>query len=238
MLETLLAAALAAADPAAAAPDVPAFVNLGEASIEGWTVKAETYVEEFMKRPQIGGIYCDAKRNGLSLRAFRDGGFRMDVDGRHPDNDEEGEDFGFTNVEALVLDGTRYEARWGGRDGPFRFNDVDYPAPAPPDPEPPGVLVSVQPLMSVIYGRLLVRRPGEAEWHRLDALVDEVVRARRLRVAFRRSTYDRGVEGPRLWAEVPLQGLAQALAWCRETMMSPRALLLHPERAQAKGSKP
>jgi hypothetical protein len=44
--------------------------------------------------------------------------------------------------------------------------------------------------------------------------------------------------GPRLWAEVPLRGLAEALAWCREAMMSPSALLLHPERAQGKGSKP
>jgi hypothetical protein len=237
MLEILLAAALAAADPAAAAADVPAFVNLGETSIDGWALKAETYVQEFMSRPQIGGIYCDAKRNGLSLRAFLDGGFRMDVSGTHPDN-EDGENFGFTNVQALVLDGTRYEARWGGRDGPFRFNDVDYPAPAPPKPEPPGVLVSVQPLMSVLYGRLLVRRPGEAEWHALDALVDDLLRARGLRVGFRRSTYDHGVEGPQLWAEVPLRGLAPALAWCRKTMESPRALLLHPERAETKESKP
>jgi hypothetical protein len=237
MLGTLLAAVLAAADPGAAAADVPAFVTIGETAIGGWTLKAETYVEEFMSRPQIGGIYCDAKRNGLSLRAFLDGGFRMDVEGRHPD-DEDGENFGVTNVQALVIDGTRYEARWGGRDGPFRFKDVDYPPPPPPAADPPGILVSVQPLMSVLYGRLLVRRPGEAEWHVLDALVDEMLRARRLRIAFRRSTHDHGVEGPLIWAEVPLGELAPALAWCRKTMTSPRALLLHPERAQGQGSKP
>lgn len=237
MLETLLAAALAAADPAAAAAAVPHFVTIDETVLNGWELKAETYVEEFMSRPQIGGTYCDAKRNGLSLRAFRDGGFSMMVRGTHPD-DEDGEDFGFTNVEALVIDGVRYEARWGGRDPPFRFTDVDYPPPARPDPVPPGILLSVVPEMKVLYGFLLVRRPGEVEYYGLDALVDEMLRARRLRIAFRRSTYDHGTEGPQLWVDVPLQGLAPALAWCRKAMASPRALLLHPERAQGQGSKP
>lgn len=64
-----------------------------------------------------------------------------------------------------------------------------------------------------------------------------LVRARRLRVGFRRSADDHGVEGPPLWAKVPLRGLAPALAWCRSTMTSPRALL-HPERAGTKESKP
>lgn len=76
MFEILLAAALGGADPAGA-PDVPKFVNPGETAIDGWALKAGTYVGQVTDGPPIGSIYCDLKRNGLSRRAFRNGGFGM-----------------------------------------------------------------------------------------------------------------------------------------------------------------
>ncbi|HEX6374660.1 MAG TPA: hypothetical protein VFZ91_02960 [Allosphingosinicella sp.] len=234
MLEILLAASLAVADPAA----VPDVVTIGETELNGWALKAETFVQHNKDSlPTIGGMRCEARRNGLTLRVYRDGGVSLEIKGSYPEG-EEGDDFGYTNVEGLYLNGHRYEARWGERDLIWRFTDVAYPKPPPPRELPPGTLESVTPIQEAVSGFLAVRRPGEAQWHHIDALGDELTRGRRLLIFFRGSFWRHDRNDPLRSLTVPLDRLERALAWCRRTMASDRALLLHPDRAQGEGSKP
>lgn len=236
MIAMLLAAALAA-DPPAAAGTIPDSVTIGETVQDGWRLKAETIVQHNGDGlPTIYAMRCDATRNGLAVRTFRDGGVSIEIKGGVPD--EEGDDFGFTNVERLELDGQVYEARWGERGLPWEFTDVDYPKQPPRQELPPGMLDAPIPVMEAAGGFLAVRRPGEAQWHDVGMLADEVTRARRLRIIFRGSFWYHDAHEPLHELAVPLGRLGAAPAWCRAAMGSERALRLHPERAEPRGAKP
>jgi hypothetical protein len=84
--------------------------------------------------------------------------------------------------------------------------------------------------MEVLSGWIAVRRGPGAPWFSADVLANELVRARRLRIGF--VEHDRDPEpdeGPLLWAEMSLDGLDDALAWCNEAMNGERARLFHAD---------
>ena len=233
----LLAVALAAAQPAPApaepapapapAPRLPLHVTFARAMVGPWEVEARSLVDDSTRLPLLAGMECEMKRSGISLRTWPDGGLRLRIEsGLDPDLDFEEAD-----LRAIALDRAIWEYRWIDSSATNdHFIDVVYPPPPPP-PDPCGgrrghdIILYGCP-QTVRSGYTIVRRPGGPSLPP-DTLANELLGTRMLRIGFLDRDREEGAEGPLLWAEVPLAGLAEARAWCVQAFASDRARLFH-----------
>ena len=198
---------------------------------DGWALAARTNVNQGPRLPTIRSITCEIERNGLTVYTGRDGGIFIRISG---ETLLEEDPFDFSNIRWIVLDDVRYEARWGDRDHPRHFTDVDYPPPpsqgdvvsehSSNSPKSAPRKRTVRTVTVVRSGFLAVRRGPGDYWQDVEALGNELLQSRRMRIGFREDD-----ETELAWFEVPLDGLRPALDWCQRVMASERALRLHPD---------
>ena len=224
MSSLLLAAALVAAQATPAPPPerIPGVVRLGEAEVAGWHVNARTVVSLREALPLIAEVTCDLDRDGVRLRTWRFGGIDIIPDGA--------DEFDAHEIRAIALDQNVWEYRWREW-SPLeeRFADVDYPPlPAPVDPcaglGRRYIIHHGCPRPTDIGDRLVRGAPHEP-WLHVSTLANELLGARNLRLGYRAAGAVEQI--PLHWIEVPLDGLAEARAWCDSAMTSEAARRLH-----------
>lgn len=213
-----LAVALAAAQPEAAPPRQPHSLPIAEAVVDGWEVKARTDIDWSNPQPKIKDIACAMRREGLHLAAGRHGGLGVTIG-------IDAADFDMDDISRIALGSRQWEYRWldlANEDR--RFTDVSYP------PEPAwddcggreGHQIILHGCMVARIGTAQVRAAPDEPWLHVDTLGNELLGADSLRIGHR------GEEEETLrWTEIPLGGVAAALAWCRSTIDSPAAYRLH-----------
>jgi hypothetical protein len=226
MIAILLALALAAAPRADYPPPRPdREVTFARGSQGGWSMEGRTTVDEGYPgrpgspgtEPTIRDMFCMVRRNGISVSILRGGGLGLGIEARVAENGRERRLRAF-DLRAFVLDGATWEVHTRSpNDFTVRFTDVAYPRPE----------------LGPSHGQdqhLGVRRPPGNVWLHIGTLADDLLRARTLRLGFREDVADpEAWDNPVIWIDVPLDGLADALSWCRRAMASPNALRLHPD---------
>ena len=212
--------ALALAQAAQPPAEVPNEVTFAGYDLNGWRIEAVTYVEtwaddERRRFPVARNVRCQMSRDGLIVDTDRTGRSRVNIiriwdDGRRS--------FGNLSIRALRIGRVNYDARGiNTGHGPYRFLDVDYPSPD-----------FAMVLTSQFSGYLAVRRRGTRTWFSTDHLLDDMFRARSLRVTYRfRPDGDED-----RWSlanyTIPLDGLAAVFERCRAEIASEAALRLRP----------
>jgi hypothetical protein len=225
MIPAVLAFALATA-PQAGEPPLrhdPEIV-FARGSQGGWSMEGRTAVREgYTGRPgipatesTIRGMYCFARRRGIQVSIRREGGLGIDIQGSVTEEGRERRLRAF-DLRAFVLDGTAFQVQTRSRnDFTERFTDAAY---AEPELGP----------SNVKDRQLGVRRAPGVVWLPISTLADDLLHARMLRLGFREEVEDPDAwDTPMIWIDVPLDGLGDALSWCRMAMASPNALRFHP----------
>jgi hypothetical protein len=225
----LLAAILAAAQPAtASAPpeDLPRRVVFARTWLDGWRIEAKTDVDTVGGFPIIENAYCEMKRSGLAITTWLDAGLwiRLGDDSVEPDLE-----FRPENIRRIGLDDRIWEYHWV-RTGYDRDQFLNIAYPPPPDPcggrRGHSVILYGCPGGVVSFNQGIRRRAGQP-WLARELLANHFLRARMLRIGFQDPEQPEGRAGPLLWAEIPLTGLARAIAWCRGELRSEGARRLH-----------
>jgi hypothetical protein len=221
-LSALIALLLGTAPPGPPErPDAPPRLELGEATVGGWSVQAWTEVNREPDPPEVQNVACEMERDWLQLRSFELGGLAISF-GRGA--------FDSHRIRRLVIDRVQWEYRWvAGTEATRHFTDLVYPRL----PEPPSncgltghAAILYGPCIPIEYGARQVRRPGTPHWFFLDVVAPDLVAARSLRVGYRDE--DDPPAAPLHWKSLSLSGLDRALAWCRAAVTSARARRLHP----------
>jgi hypothetical protein len=209
--------ALAATPDAPAAEAIPRTIDLAEAELSGWSLRAWVDVDRIDypdgELPMIAAVGCEMEQvdGSLWLRLYSDSGVGLSF--------RDGE-FDTRQITAVRIGETVWEYR---EDPPDReFIDVEYPRP---DPEPPRqardagarIMVDTQPEVKVAAPR--VRRSAGEPWFPLPTLVNELFETRSLHLTY--STEDEPAETREV--EVSLAGLDQAQAWCEQQLRSDAA---------------
>lgn len=224
MIATILALVLAApqGDPA---PEPPAREIVFARGAQGaWSMEGRTIVHEgsparlfAATEPTIDAMICGAGRNGLKVWVGRAGGLSIEIVGSVVENGRERR-LRELDLRSLVLDGTMWEAQARSRhDFTERFSDVTYAEPE-------------LGFRQYSERTLTVRRPHLPVWLGIDTLADDLLRAHMLRLGFREQENSVELEEPMIWIDVPLDGLGDALSWCRRAMTLPNALRLNPDQ--------
>jgi hypothetical protein len=231
----LLAAALTAvqapqpAGEGAEKPRLPYSIEFARARFGPWEVEASSLVEDETGVPMRSYLFCEMRRSGAVLRTWSHGQLSVYFGGYNLKSDEPELGVAPNEIRRIELDGSAWDYRWLGRWPENRqFADLRYPPPAPK--YPPGWDHIHYPIQDVLSGSIAVRRGPGAPWFGADVIANALVRARRLRIGFVDDDRDpRPDEGPLLWAELPLDGLGEAFAWCRAAMDGDKARLFHAD---------
>ena len=220
----LLAAILVAAQATPVPPPerIPREVELGETEVASWQVHSWIVVNRSEDLPLIDSVACELEREGIRLQTFRFGGIEIIPEGA--------DEFDAHEMRAIALDQTVWEYRfrqWNPLDD--RFADVAYP----PLPEPIDRCAGLSSHYIIHYGcgtpveigARQVRGAPHEPWLHVSTLANELLGARHLRLGYRAEGAVEQI--PLHWVEVPLDGLAEARAWCDSAMNSEAARRLH-----------
>jgi len=231
-MSALLAALAAWQAPAQAEepakPRLPYSIEFARTQIGPWEVEASSYVEDETGVPMLGARFCEIRRSGIMLKTWREGQLSIYFGGYNLKSDLPELGIRAEEVRKIELDGSSWEYRWLGRWAKNRqFADLSYPPP----PGPPANWDHIHhPIMEALSGWIAVRRGPGSPWFGADVLANELVRARRLRIGYVADDRDpEPDEGPLLWAEMSLDGLGEAFAWCNQAMNGERARLFHAD---------
>jgi hypothetical protein len=231
----LVVAALAAAQAPApgaeapAKPRLPYSIEFARSQLGPWQIEANSFVEDETGLPMRRNVSCEIRRSGITVRIWAVGQLTVHLGGYNMTGDQLEVGINSNEIRRIELDDSAWEYRWLGRSREDRqFADLRYPPPPPK--YPPGWDTIHYPIMEALSGTVAVRRRPGAPWFEPDALANALLRARRLRIGY--VDYDRDPEpdeGPLLWTEIPLDGLGDALAWCRTAMNGERARLFQAD---------
>ncbi len=208
----LIALAAAQAQASEAPPPPPVEFVAGRAKLGRWRMEAVTVVEYEYPPPWIGNGRCTIAGPGLRLVRPRDYGGSFELGGV-------GAPFAMTDIAAIEIGGTVYEARtvpgWIPRG---RYSDVDYPA-GHVDPELPGPATPT----------LAVRQAPADPWLHIVTLLDDIAEVRSIGISYRTG-------GGEARTRLVTAGLGAAMHWCDRALHAPPARRL-PEllRARVRG---
>ncbi|HEU0098636.1 MAG TPA: hypothetical protein VFQ67_07655 [Allosphingosinicella sp.] len=211
-----------------AKPRLPYSIEFARAQIGAWEAEASSYVEDETGVPMLGYLFCEIRRSGVMLRTWREGHLYIYFGGYNLKSEMPELGVGAAEVRRIELDGSGWEYRWLGRWPEDRqFADLSYPPP----PRPPANLDPIHhPIGKALSGWIAVRRGPGSPWVSANVLANRLVRARRLRIGYVEEDRDpEPDEGPLLWAEMSLDGLGDAFAWCDSAMDGDRARHFHAD---------